>query len=189
MYSHPTSKYDVFSMDTLADAICTNDYSAQEAVMPEHTNSYIINNFNTLKTIDCDNVDIITIAYGTNDYAGGILLSEFISATKYSIEKIKATYPDIQIVLCTPIYRMLNRDDAFVSGETYKPNGYALPELCNAIKDIGNEYNLLVIDNYNNSGINSSNWSDYTIDGSHPNTTGHQMIAENMAKELYNKFG
>lgn len=185
------AKYDAFGMENLADAITTGDFSLQENYCTKENR--FTAPFNTLKSIDFNSVDIITIAYGTNDFVKGNSLETIKNATKYSIETIQNKYPHIDIVLCTPVYRYWIDDTGnFIEDSNTKEiNGIKLTDYIQLYKEIGKEYGLVVIDNYNGSGITASNRADcFTgTDTTHPNETGRQMIAENMANELYKYFG
>ena len=194
MSKHSTEKYNTFSMEKLAEAVTTGNFSLQESVVASgNAPTAYTRCLGTLKSIDFNKVDIITIAYGTNDFKNGKSLDSVRNAAERSIEMIRSKYPDIEIVLCIPVYRYW-LDDAgnfLEDSNTKEINGVKLTDYINLYKQIGNKYGLLVIDNYNGSGISAANRSScFTgTDTTHPNETGRQMIAENMAKELYNHFG
>ena len=194
MSEHTTEKYNTFSMEKLADAITTGNYDLQDGIIASGTAPVAFKRcLATLKSIDFNSVDIITIAYGTNDFKNGKSLEEVRNAAQYSIETIQKKYPHIDIVLCIPVYRYWI-DDAgnFVEDSSTKEiNGVKLTDYIKLYKEIGKEYGLVVIDNYNGSGITVANRADcFTgTDTTHPNEIGRQMIAENMAKELCKYFG
>lgn len=185
------AKYDAFGMENLADAITTGDFSLQENYCTKENR--FTAPFNTLKSIDFNSVDIITIAYGTNDFVKGNSLEMIRNAAKYSIETIKNKYPNIDIVLCIPVYRYWIDDEGnFIEDSNTKEiNGIKLTDYIQLYKELGEEYDLVVIDNYNDCGINfTSKDQCFTgTDTTHPNEVGRQMIAENMSKVLYENFG
>lgn len=195
--------WDDFSMYRLADAIASGDWSLQnDALNYSDRTSYAETPLGLLKSIDFNDVDIITISYGTNDFTGKNAIDDvtnkyntntFAGALRYSIEKIQSAYPNIDIVLCTPTYRFwMDGDGVFTDdSSTRNINGSTLTDFVQKTKDVANEYGLTVIDNYYNCGINSSNRTECfpSNDGTHPNETGRQMIAEYMATVLINTFG
>lgn len=188
--------YDDFSMDSLADAIVSHDFSAQKTSIANFDSfpSYYSDTVSMLESLDFSNVDIITIAHGTNDFAGGSSLDEVSTALQYSIDAIQAEYPNLEIVLCSPIYRFwMDEDGNLINDSDTKTNaqGEKLSEYSAEYESIANEYGLYFIDNYNGSGINASNRDSVfpANDGTHPNSTGRQMIAEYMAEKLYEYFG
>jgi len=194
MSKHSTEKYNTFSMESLANAITTGDYSAQDAVIASGNAPVAFTRcLNTLKSIDFSQVDIITIAYGTNDFKNGKSLESVRTAAERSIETIRSKYPNVQIVLCVPVYRYWLDDDGnfLEDSDTKQINGVKLTDYIQLYKQIGNKYGLVVIDNYNGSGINATNRDRcFTgTDTTHPNETGRQMIADYMASELLKAFG
>ena len=194
--------WDDFSMYRLADAIASGDWSLQvDALNYSDRTSYAEAPLAVLKSIDFSSVDIITIAYGSNDFTGGNALDDpankyntntFAGALRYSIEKIQSAYPNVEIVLCTPTYRfwMDENGNFLYDSNEYEKNGYKVTDFVQKTKDVAAEYGLLVIDNYYDCGIDSSNRTEHfpSNDGSHHNATGRKKIAENMAKVLINNF-
>ena len=206
MSSH-AEYWNTLSMFSLADAITNKNFELQENAIANNTEgsnkfpTYFSDTLSVLKSIDFNDIDIITIAYGTNDFTGGKSIdnpnnnkdtSTFLGALRYSIEKISNAYPDIQIVICTPMYRFwMNDEGEFVEdSDTKVIANQKLTDFVENEKNVANEYNLLVIDNYNDLNINKTNYSEYfsATDGTHPNEKGRELIAEHIAKELYKKF-
>lgn len=194
MSSHSMSEYDAFGMLNLANAITTNVWDLQDnAILSDSEPAYFANSLELLKSIDFNSVDIVTIAYGTNDFTSAKSLATVEDALRNSIETIKNKYPNIDIVICSPTYRfwMDNNGNFLYDSNTREIGGAKLTEYIQLYKDIASEYGLCFIDNYNGSGICYDNRTECfpSTDGTHPNETGRQMIAENMAKELYKQFG
>ncbi len=194
MSEHSTEKYNAFSMEKLADAITTGNFDLRDGIVAGGTAPVAFTRcLNTLKSIDFRTVDIITIAYGTNDFKNGKSLEEVEAAARYSIETVKNKYPNIEIVLCTPVYRYWidENGDFLEDSNTKEINGIKLTQYVQLYQKLGEEYGLAVIDNYNGSGINAQNRADCFdgADTTHPNEAGRQLIAENMAKELTAYFG
>lgn len=194
--------WDAFSMDSLTDAITTGNFDAQDYALENQSN--LPSNFDAkvemLKSLDFNDVDIITIAYGANDFNGIYLdnslnkcdREKFAGALRYSIETIQKTYPNIEIVLWTPIYRYwVNDSGEFLEDTDTKIAWTNLSTLdyVNKVKSVGAEYNLLVIDAYNESGINAATRTQYfNNDPAHPNNAGIQALAKLMANELLNTY-
>ena len=195
--------WDDFSMYRLADAIVSGDWSMQDdALNYSDRTSYAETPLTVLKSIDFNTVDIITISYGSNDFTGSNAIDDatnkyntntFAGALRYSIEKIQAAYPNVEIVLCTPTYRfwMDENGDFLYDSNEYERNGYKLTDFVQKTKDVAAEYGLFVIDNYYGCGIDISTRTEYfpSNDGSHHNAAGRKLIAEHMAQELYEAFG
>lgn len=200
MSYHPYASYDAFSMCRLADAITTGDFTLQTAALSDTTNevpSYFAVTLALLKSIDFNEVDIITIAYGTNDFNGQPLDDDndkynqrsFAGALRYSIEKIIETFPHIRIFVCSQYYRYWKDDNGNFSEDTDTSINVAnntTLEFVEKTKEVANEYKLPYIDNYHSLGINKFNRNYYLqTDGVHHEKTGRVLIAEHLAKALY----
>lgn len=197
--THSRSDFAAFSLWKIADAIATNNYTVQDTAMSTGGSWYppaFPTRLATLKSIDFSTVDIITIAFGTNDFAYEIAIDNdhdvttFGGALRYSLEKIWSAYPDVKIVLCTPIFRTwlnggLVEND---SDERTQPNtSVKLTDFVEKVKSIGMEYHTQVVDNYHELGINKFTRSVFFDAGdfTHPNETGRELIAKHIAKELW----
>lgn len=194
--------WDAFAMYQLANAIASNDFSIQDAVDVSSVSgmpSYFGETRTLLKSIDFNNVDIITIAYGTNDFTSGRQLDStsdmkniifFGGALRHSIETILTAYPHLKIFICGQTYRFwMDSSNEFIDdSDTHtNSNGNTLIDYINKTKEIANEYHIPFIDNYFDLGINKFNRSHWfpSNDGTHHNELGGKLIAEHMAKEMF----
>lgn len=198
MGKHSQSAYDAFSMYRLADAIVSNDWTLQDTAVASLGRLYN-QNLNTLKSLDFNNVDIITIAYGTNDLTGGLNTDNvnnlydtvtFGGALRYSIETLLNIYPHLKIFICSQTYRFwVDSNNVFTQdSDTYATSGgNTLLMFVEKTKEIAKEYHLPYIDNYYSLGINKFNRSVYfsETDGTHPILAGRRLIAAHIAKELF----
>jgi lysophospholipase L1-like esterase len=202
MGSH-TGHWDCFSMYRLADAIASNDYSLQEdALNYDDRVSYAEEPLALIKSTDFSTVDILTIAYGTNDFTGGNKIdntenlydtSTLGGALRYSIEKLLTAFPNLRIVILSTTWRFWKdeNNEYIEDSKTYLNKYYnTLPEYNAKLKAIAAEYNLPFIDNYN-IGIGKFNRYQYfhVTDGTHHNETGRRLIAEHLANALQSSNG
>lgn len=201
-----TETYAKFSFWKLIDAIVSGDFSEQETAMSLSSwtkpASYRLR-LDTLKAIDFNDVDILTIAHGTNDFTYGYALdntennedvSTYLGALRYSLRKLMTAYPKLRIFVCTPIFRtwidtdgkpihysddVTQRDLGGYSELTYK-------DYMDGLKSVADEYNIGYIDNYH-IGINRYNRLNYfdDNDGAHPKIEGRKLIALHMAKDMW----
>ena len=137
--------------------------------------------------------DIIVIHMGTNDYIGGVTLGEltadtytgvvsgsgykapatFTEAYIITLEKASKLYPDAQIFVCTLI----------PSG--YNTNWNLLNSYNARIRELAAHYdNVVLVDIAADSGITTSNYNDYTHDGTHPNNAGIAKMAAVLEKAI-----
>jgi lysophospholipase L1-like esterase len=200
--THYSNLYDPFTLHAIADSINSGSWTVQDngitaggTTIPE----YFAETVTLLKSIDFSKVDIITIAYGTNDWNFGTYpiddpnnnksINSYAGAIRYSIEKILTAYPRIKIFLCTPIFRyFLDSSYAVIddSDTHLNTNNVKLTDFIAGLKGVAEEYHLPCIDNYYALGFNRLNRLYYfpSNDGTHPLYTGCHLIAENMAHAL-----
>ena len=202
----PYPHFNRFSMYQLAEAVAKNDYSLQDEAflldpLDEALPEYFTEALDTLKGIDFSKADtIITIAYGTNDYTaakrlegdGKYDITSFGGALRYSIEKIREAYPDLNIVICSQTYRYWRENGIAVSdSNTRVIGGRTLVDFVKKTEEIAREYGLFYIDNYYGPVINESNrdicFSE--TDGTHPLVPGLKLVAKNISNELIKRFG
>lgn len=194
MGTHPTDKYNNFCMYKLADAIYNNDFSAQEADTTG-AETYPLR-LETLKNIDFSNIDIVTIAYGTNDWGGGYETvkpidnkenaydtNNFYGATRYSIKRLLEKYPHLKIIIVSPYYRY--EPETGEDSDTFKPNtnpNYSLLDYVNALEVSSNDMKVPFVNMYNSMGVNKFNRKNYFdgTDGVHFNANGMKLLASRL---------
>lgn len=204
-------------VDTLTDP--AKDFSAQQQYLGGlggWTNgTFIYNNMVALKE-QIQTIDYATVFYGTNDFTASVKLDNesniydtttFGGATRYSIEKLIAANPDIQILLVAPMYRdrqLKNTDtDTDLKNSDEYPNGNKdyLQDFGAKLKEIAQNYdNVYFYDMYTESGINKYNQADYFYDGLHPigpthsgtlypnSSPGHRLLAARFSHAMQMYF-
>ena len=202
MSIHERNEFNPFSFCNLVDAIISKnwenqDYSANNR--PHDMPSYFLSSLNTLKTIDFTKINYVTLAFGTNDYANGSILdneknlydkSTFAGALRYSIETLLNAFPNLRIVIGTPIWRCwLNDDKSQVletSDEKTFEGNFTLPQMIDKIKEIAKNYHIPIVDTYYNLSLNKFNWSSFynSDDTVHPNEYGRACMGKEYAYKL-----
>ncbi|MBO6326268.1 SGNH/GDSL hydrolase family protein [Enterococcus gallinarum] len=204
-------KWQAFSMFRLADEIvkeATDDtkWNIQDNAISNTSWSdkpaYFENSLERLKGIDFSTVDILTIAYGTNDYTGGNAIDDvsnfyntdtFAGALRHSLKKIMTKYPNVKILLCTPTYRLWFNSDGTVESDSDSRDYAGTGSLIGYIektKDIAKEFKIPVLDNYFELGVNKYNALEFfTIsDGTHHNDLGRKKMGEKIGSALITQF-
>jgi lysophospholipase L1-like esterase len=185
---HNGTTYIPFSMNRLADAVTSRDFSSQDknattigGVFPTR--------LNTLKSIDFSEVDFVTLFYGTNDWGYNKILksaddtaaankqrTNVEDALKYSIKTLLTAYPHLQIVVITPYWRSAGAgldSDVNANGA-----GVYLYEYADYIQKVAEEsYHVPTINLYRTSGVNAITKRHYTSDGTHPTERMKHIIA------------
>lgn len=194
----PTYFEDSLNLAELTDAIVYQDFSVQMYDISSNNFGlpYFAEALDILAAVDFEQVEILFIEHGVNDYSAGRPIDNpnnpldvytYGGALRYAIETIQQTYPHIQIVLVTPLYcyfqengeRGLDCESAdFGYGplENYVETGIAIAE----------EYAIPCIDNFHNLGIHSENIDEYAEDGIHLNEKGRKLLADALADFVIN---
>lgn len=189
---HSNALYLPFSMNRLADAIVSNDFSLQDAsgkVDPENSNynKLFANHLSNIKNTDFTQVDFVTIFYGVNDFGSSKLVNSaddssaenkqrtnVEDAVKYTIEQLLTAYPQITILLVCPYWTYILGSD---SNTTPNSIGKYLFNYCSVIESVANAHNMCSINLYNNLGVTLQNRSGFLLDNAHPNYKLSKMIA------------
>lgn len=197
------SGWDAFSMYRVADAITTGDWTLQDAAWADHESlnlpGYFGTTIETLKAIDFSKVDIITIEYGTNDWASGVVLTPsdadlfdtdtFGGALRYSLKTILDEYPHMKIAVQnpTPRFKMSGSTIVETSDTAQNSRGNTLVDLINEENSVCREYKVPTIDAYYKSLINASTHDVYMYSATedvHLGLNGRKRLAEIVAKYL-----
>ncbi len=201
-----------YTMHRMASYISTDDFTQFECTLndflkKEDPNSYIFEVYEILSGINWEDIDVITIAYGTNDFTNNGLITGnesekwrgYFTATdpennitspcehyylddaiKYSLNAIRKAYPHIRIVVLTPTPRYDKVDSPL------NAHGYELKDYCEHIKVVCEEWGVPCLDAYNEVGINDTNYKKYFSgnDLVHLNPMGRDLLAKYMADNL-----
>jgi hypothetical protein len=175
MTKHTLTDFRPFSMTYLLQAKLSGDYTTQDTSIATwqagtaeeqlRATNYT-KQLNKFKALDFNSLYAITMLYGANDHGMTVgtitdLDSEgttFCGAYNWVIKTLQENYPQLGIILLTPIFRV---HDVGITDRT--------PLFVQATKDIANANNLPVYDCYQNLGFNKYNWTQYySDDGLHP---------------------
>lgn len=121
--------------------------------------------------------DLITVAYGTNDWAVRVSKAEFLDNAERFFQKIRRIYPDKKIVYISPIWR----------GDYQRPYGTqdtAVGLFDTSVKELqalAKENGLFVVDGIPLTPHISDFFADQIL---HPNDLGFGFYAENLLREL-----
>lgn len=139
-----------------------------------------------------EDTDIIIVMGGTND---GFCASEaelgsleerkertFAGDLDELLRKLKADYPNAQVILATPLPNVLH-------DMLRKDRSYLLPQasFVKIMKQLAEEYEVPVIDLYNSNLLDTHDAAvihSFMPDGVHGNEMGYRILAEHIAAEL-----
>lgn len=190
--------YDKLSMYNLARFVVSRDFTELDAAVEyikENEGDDNTSIAERLKSVDFNNVDIITIFYGTNDYTQGGKtfgdidsedISTFRGAINYIVKTIQTAYPHISIVFITPTHRLVGTDNA--DSDKIVISELTLSGIADCIVEQANINHVPAINMYKESGFNAYNHACYFADGVHPNQQGYDHIADRLSAYLCGLF-
>lgn len=189
-------------MVKLATAIWSNDWKSQLATLSyaesyKDVNNQVLSYFpetiSTLSRIDFSTVEVLVIEHGTNDYGRGVPVDNeknpfdvntFGGALRTSLKLLQEKYPELRIILMSPIHCALGEDWEKKGYNTkYEKGGY-LEEYVEKERQIAEEFGVEWIDAYHNSGITEASEKIYLQDGLHLSSEGHKKLGEFLADYL-----
>lgn len=115
--------------------------------------------------------DIITVAYGVNDWGMDLADQQIKKSVCEYLEKLKKIFPQSKIFVITPIW---------TEREDQKKKAGTLQDVRKIIQDSARNLKCNVIDGLSLVPHNSF----YFVDGVHPNETGHLCYGINLAARL-----
>ena len=146
-----------------------------------------------LGQIDFDQVKILFIGSGLNDYHSGTPIEStsdpydeytYCGAIRSIVKELREAYPELRIIFITPPYTWYT--DPELTCEEYDLGGGVLEDYVNAEIGLCEALNVEVIDIYHDYYPHDT-WDDlylYTDDGLHPNEAGREKIAQTIAERL-----
>lgn len=146
-------------------------------------------------TIDFQGADLVTIAYGVNDWkynmplgsmeddvaAGGTLYSNM----RYCIEKILDDEPLAKIIVISPINcsRYGTEEGNWGLSYSFEQNG-TLQDIFDAEKEICAYYGVEFVDMLHESVVNRKNAPILLPDGVHPSLETHAQLAAELSSKI-----
>ena len=138
------------------------------------------------------NADITVVYGGVNDYIhgdapigqkGDRYPTTFWGGVSFLMRHIKRTYPEQTVVFVTPAHCFYEGTHDYEASkyEIKKPDAMPLIEYVKIIEEVGKEYDVPVLNLFENLGINPNNKEDfdnYTVDGLHFNNKGQVILAK-----------
>ncbi len=193
-----------WSMVKLAQAIYTGDWTSQLSGvsyseyyidMIGQVLDYFYDRIQTLSRIDFEQVDILLIEHGTNDYNSGQLadneadpfdITTYGGALRQTVTLLQERFPNLRIILVSPIYcEFIAMENAKCTEMDF--GGGVLDVYVEVQKNIAQEYDLEWIDLYHHSGIGPDTIDIYTYDKLHLTKEGQQLIGDLIADYLEGK--
>lgn len=185
---------DMLNMVGLSKAIAADDFGAQQTVRSRREiTGYFGYVVDELECIDFNQVEVLVLAFGINDYHAAIPLDNaanpmdeytFGGALRSILTTLKESYPDMEIVLATPTYAWYLSNN--LTCEEYNTGSVYLEDYVEMEVAIAEEFDIEVVDLYHDvyPHENWEDWQIYTEDGIHPNEQGRILLAQNLAEAI-----
>lgn len=171
-------------LKNVCDCVVSGDFSSVISGITDYgLNKSAILQYNAISELDFNNVDFVSIALGTNDWNFGATKEAVKTAMEYCIDKLLTAYPHLKIYVFTPIYRF-NIGNSGQDSDTYEntTSGLKLHDICDAIIETAQKFNLPCKDMYYNCNINKYNKTLYMGDDTHPNAQGYALMGDKIGK-------
>lgn len=145
-------------------------------------------------TIDFSGADIVTIAFGINDWKGSDTFGSFnddittggtvYSNMRYVIEKILTDNPECKVFIITPINASKYGNQSGNWSLSHTINSKTLEDMFLLEKTVADYYGIELIDMTHNSVFNRINCPALMVDGVHPTLKGHQLMGAELAQKI-----
>mgnify|MGYP000168689532 FL=1 len=187
---------DSVSAAGLVRSFVVKDFGVQKTVrVREPATDYFEDTLGDLGQIDFDQVKILFIGSGLNDYHAGNPIEStenpydeytYCGAIRSIVRELRDAYPDLRIIFITPPYTWYTVPE--LTCEEYDLGGGVLEDYVNAEIGLCRALDVEVIDIYHDFYLHDT-WEDlylYTDDGLHPNEASREKIAQAIADYLDN---
>ena len=190
-----TEYQSALSMHSLAIAICNRNFCVQRAaidtIVRRDNLGYFEKTFDVLSNVDFEQVEILIIEHGINDYMLGTPIKNgvdlydtntFAGTIRTVVDMLRKEYPDLRIILVTPAYcAPLMADGELHYCDEYTYGGGYLEDYVNAELEVAKELGIEIVDIYHGMGVNSENCNIYLEDTLHLSEYGRKNAADMIA--------
>ena len=170
-------KFIPFDGVTLIHAYLTNTWTAQDAGASEVWEYVSTDVLPMLKSLDIQTVDIVVLAYGTNDFSAPKTASAVSTAFLSAISELLTANPKLRILCIVPPWRMFESDT--VDGDVYvNGNSDTLYDFDADIVEAIKAKHIEVLNMFERCPWRAETKTLYLKpDAIHPNKTGNQVYA------------
>lgn len=151
-----------------------------------------------MSAVDMKKIDYVIIAYGLNDYFGGIRLRDpdnFYNETTYegamcsAIEMIRSNYPNIKFLVLSPTYcQGYSYGQVVHESNSYSYGGGTCPDYVEAAREVAKSYSASFVDNTAALSISIHNGPEYLADATHLTAKGRKMYADHLADVIIHTY-
>ena len=197
-YADDANQYvNAFAFHNIVYSISSGDWTIPDTINGVSGYETQYAHIQDIKAINFNDVDLISIAYGTNDFSSSTPLDDadypldpeksFKGAIRYCLKLLTEKYPHLKIIGVTPCYRFWSENGTVLyDSDEHAVGDLYLAQYVQAVEDVYTEYHLPVVNNYTNAGINKYNRLQYfsISDGLHPNANGRAVIGHRIGNGI-----
>lgn len=197
----PSGNMSPLGLPSIVDCIVSEDFSplqtpAYWANLSEYRYSVPTLLFGM---VDFSKIEVITLAYGTNDWNSSTPLdnaenrldtSTYKGGLRYAVENLQTKYPAITLVMLSPIFRYWSNASDYSTvdqdSDTRTNNlDLRLTDYVTAMQEVAEEYHLPFFNNYEGISLNKYTAPTWLRDGTHLNRgIGVDKMGHIVAREI-----
>lgn len=138
---------------------------------------------------DFTKYNIVTLAFGINDWKANKNIDDVINAMKTTIESILHSNPICKVLVILPLnsagYNFEYGDETSNWGLGYRfSNSGTLEEFANNLINVCKYYGIEYIDMTHSSCVNRLNLPNCLLDGVHPSEDTHKLLSYELSKKI-----
>ena len=189
----PMDAFNLYWLSTLITLQNTGIYDSAFAAMGDAVPADARYAYDTLSTLDFQNVDVLAIMYDASDYleerplynmSNPTDIQTFAGNMDASLELLCNAFPHLRIIVMSPTYAYyVDENGEYISSDIHKSNGYSLSTYAGNLEHIAYEHSVSYLDNIYGT-VNEVNAKDYLEDHLHLNPAGRKRLAERFVYAL-----
>ncbi len=189
----PMDAFNLYWLSTLITLHNTDIYDSAFSAMGDAAPADARYAYETLSTLDFQNVDVLAIMYDASDYLEERPLYNPLNTTDIqtfagnmdaSLELIRNTFPHLRIIVMSPTYAYyVDENGEYISSDIHKSTGFSLSTYAGNLEQIAYLHSVSYLDNIYGT-VNEANAEDYLEDNLHLNAAGRKKLAERFVYAL-----
>lgn len=189
----PMDAFNLYWLTTLITLQNTGIYENAFAAMGETVPADARYAYDTLSTLDFQNVDVLAIMYDASDYLEERPLYNMLNTTDIqtfagnmdaSLDLLRDAFPHLRIIVMSPTYAYyVDENGDYISSDIHKSTGFSLSTYAGNLEQISYYHSVSYLDNIYGT-VNEENAPDYLTDHLHLNAAGRQRLAERFVYAL-----
>ncbi len=189
----PMDAFNLYWLSTLITLHNTEIYDSAFSAMGDTVPADARYAYETLSTLDFQNVDVLAIMYDASDYLEERPLYNPMNTTDIqtfagnmdaSLELIRNAFPHLRIIVMSPTYAYyVDENGEYISSDIHKSTGFSLSTYAGNLEQIAYFHSVSYLDNIYGT-VNEANAEDYLEDHLHLNAAGRKRLAERFVYAL-----